>query len=41
MQGDVRVIIWMRRNFAAWPWSLKELRSRLKKMDLDHYYQAS
>lgn len=29
------------RNFAAWPWSLKELRSRLKKMDLDHYYQAS
>mgnify|MGYP003584087656 FL=1 len=29
------------RNFAAWPWSLKELRSRLKKMDLDHYSQAS
>ena len=29
------------RNFAAWPWSLKELRRRLKKMDLDHYSQAS
>ena len=29
------------RNFAAWPWSLKELKSRLKKMDLDHYSQAS
>lgn len=29
------------RNFAAWPWSLKELRRRLKEMDLDHYLKAS
>lgn len=25
------------RNFAAWPWSLKELKSQLKHMDLTHY----
>ena len=28
------------RNFAAWPWSLKELRNRLKALDLDHYSQV-
>lgn len=25
------------RNFAAWPWSLKKLKSQLKTLDLDHY----
>lgn len=25
------------RNFAAWPWSLKELKSQLKQMNLNHY----
>ncbi|MBJ9951621.1 MULTISPECIES: NAD(P)/FAD-dependent oxidoreductase [unclassified Acinetobacter] len=25
------------RNFAAWPWSLQELRNQLKQLDLNHY----
>jgi hypothetical protein len=25
------------RNFAAWPWSLKQLKQRLKRMDLNDY----
>ena len=25
------------RNFAAWPWSLQELRNQLKTLDLDKY----
>ncbi|MEC8567391.1 MAG: hypothetical protein VXY56_03740, partial [Pseudomonadota bacterium] len=25
------------RNFAAWPWSLKALKKRLKRMDLNDY----
>lgn len=25
------------RNFAAWPWSLNQLKQRLKRVDLDHY----
>jgi len=25
------------RNFAAWPWSLTELKSRLQKLDLSRY----
>ena len=25
------------RNFAAWPWSLKKLKQRLKRMDLNDY----
>ncbi|MDE9409886.1 hypothetical protein P0936_14770, partial [Acinetobacter nosocomialis] len=32
------------RNFAAWPWSLKKLKQRLKKLDLKDYdviYQTS
>ncbi|MBC6785390.1 cyclohexanone monooxygenase, partial [Acinetobacter baumannii] len=32
------------RNFAAWPWSLKKLKQRLKKLDLKDYevtYQMS
>ena len=26
------------RNFAAWPWSLKQLKQKLKKLDLEHYH---
>ncbi|WP_296283011.1 NAD(P)-binding domain-containing protein [uncultured Acinetobacter sp.] len=29
------------RNFAAWPWSLKQLKSQLKELDLKHYNTAS
>ncbi|RKG40038.1 flavin-containing monooxygenase [Acinetobacter rongchengensis] len=29
------------RNFAAWPWSLKQLKSQLKTLDLKHYDIAS
>ena len=29
------------RNFAAWPWSLKELRTQLKELNLKHYDIAS
>ena len=29
------------RNFAAWPWSLQELKNQLKDMDLDKYNIAS
>ena len=29
------------RNFAAWPWSLKQLKSQLKALDLKHYDTAS
>ncbi len=29
------------RNFAAWPWSLQELRNQLKELDLKHYNIAS
>ncbi len=26
------------RNFAAWPWSLKQLKQKLQKLDLEHYH---
>lgn len=29
------------RNFAAWPWSLQELKNQLKDLDLKHYHTAS
>lgn len=29
------------RNFAAWPWSLKQLKNQLKELDLKHYNTAS
>ncbi len=29
------------RNFAAWPWSLQELKNQLKDLDLKHYDTAS
>ena len=28
------------RNFAAWPWSLAELKRRLQRLDLEHYQVA-
>ena len=29
------------RNFAAWPWSLQELKNQLKDLDLNKYNVAS